>query len=179
MSETCSICLESNFVNSTTHDKRKFITKCNHVYHHDCIYRWAQQNNSCPTCRTGNLIDEFIINIYDYLDDSDYDSLLSSIRTVRLNIGNHIDDHTLDNLNSFDIYLDNLTDIFTNYYRNSSNTNYLEIINLPLIHNISASNNVIILPNNPPPPPVNNLRMGFNNSRRHSTNHRLGSMNFR
>ena len=61
MSETCSICLESYFVNSDTHDKRKFVTKCNHVYHHDCIYRWAQQNNSCPTCRSGDLIDEFII----------------------------------------------------------------------------------------------------------------------
>ena len=34
---------DSNFVDSTTHEKRKFITKCNHLYHHDCIYRWAQQ----------------------------------------------------------------------------------------------------------------------------------------
>ena len=156
MSETCSICLDSNFVDSTTHDKRKFITKCNHVFHHDCIYRWAQQNNSCPTCRTGNLIDEFIIMNYNYHDsdyDSDYDSILSSIRNVRLNLGNFIDD----------------------------NNNNFELINLPLIqnHSNSTSNNVIILPNNPPTSEVVNLRMGLNNSRRQRTNHRLGSMNFR
>ncbi len=179
MSETCSICLESYFVNSDTHDKRKFVTKCNHVYHHDCIYRWAQQNNSCPTCRTGNLIDEFIINIYDYNDDNDLDSLLSSIRSVRLNIGNYIDDYSLHNLTNYNGYLDNLTDLFTNYYRNSSNNNYIEVINLPFIQNNSISNNVIILPDNPPSQQVNNLRMGFNNSRRQSTNHRLSSMNFR
>ena len=56
---TCSICLESDFINSDTHDKRKFFTKCNHVYHYDCIYKWAQVNNSCPTCRTNNMFDEF------------------------------------------------------------------------------------------------------------------------
>lgn len=173
MSETCSICLDSNFVDSTTHEKRKFITKCNHVYHHDCIYRWAQQNNSCPTCRKSNLIDQFIIVNYDY-HDSDYDSILSSIRSVRLNIGDFIEYESLDNFNTFDIYLDNLTDLFTNYYRNFSNNN------LPLIQNTSdsTSNNVIILPNNPPPQVIN-LRMGLNNSRRQRTNHRLGSMNFR
>ena len=68
---------------------------------------------------------------------------------------------------------------FTNYYRNSSNNNYIEVINLPFIQNNSISNNVIILPDNPPSQQVNNLRMGFNNSRRQSTNHRLSSMNFR
>jgi hypothetical protein len=174
MSEICSICLDSNFVDSTTHEKRLFTTKCNHVYHHDCIYKWAQLNNSCPTCRTCNLIDEFII-VDNHHVNRDLNNILSSIRNVLLNIGHFIGDETLDN------YLDNLTDLLTDYHRNISNNNNFQLINLPFIQNTtnSTSDNVIILPNNPPPPLVSNLRMGLNNSRRQRTNHRLRSMNFR
>ena len=55
MTEICSICLESDFFDSSNHNKCKFITKCNHVFHYYCIYSWVQQNNSCPTCRTQNI----------------------------------------------------------------------------------------------------------------------------
>ena len=177
MSDICSICLDSYFVFSTTHQKRKFITKCNHVYHYDCIYRWAQQNNSCPTCRTPDLIEEFIFNFfYDYdYNDSDYDNILSSIRNASLNIGNLVHDGDLENFNG---YLDSLTNLLNNYNRNFSNYNNIQIINLPLIQNPSNSNNPIILHNPPTPQPIN-IRMGINNSRRLRTNHRLRSMNFR
>ena len=163
MSETCSICLDSNFVDSTTHEKRKFITKCNHLYHHDCIYRWAQQNNSCPTCRTGNLIEEFI--------GLNYNNILSSITNTPFNISYNIDHATFNN---FDIYIDNLNNLFINYYRNLFNND------LPLILNIdnSTSNNIIILPNNSPPSSVINFRMSMNNSNRHRINQRLRYMNF-
>ena len=176
MTETCSICLDSNFVDSDTHENRKFITKCNHVYHHNCIYRWAQRNNSCPTCRTTNLLDEFInYNFYDdtnyYDDDTNYNAILSSIITARLNIGNLIEHHNPITYNNFDVYLENLTDVFTYYYRN-----------LPDIQdnqdNIDNLIPVINLPNQDNPPEVINLRMNLNTSRPRS-NHRLGSMNFR
>tara|TARA_B100000780_G_scaffold140249_2_gene98213 strand:+ start:921 stop:1451 length:531 start_codon:yes stop_codon:yes gene_type:complete len=175
MVDACSICLDSNFVDSDTHENRKFITKCNHVYHHDCIYRWAQRNNSCPTCRTTNLIDEFIN--YNYYDDSNYNNILSSIITARLNIGNLIEYHNPIAYNNFDVYLENLTDVFTYYYRNLTDIqdNIIPVINLPYPDNIIP---VINLPNPDNPPEVINLRMNLNTSRTRS-NHRLGSMNFR
>lgn len=211
MSETCSICLDSNFVDSISHDKRKFVTKCNHLYHFDCIYRWAQQNNSCPTCRMGNLIDEFIIMNYDSFDNdyydsdyydnnedtyqesdynndynSDYNSILSSIRRVRLNLGNLINDQSIyyqnidnqtnnnqENIDNqtIDNYLDNLTDLFINYYTPSSfvsNNNYSA--NLP-----SSINTTI---NDINQPEVINLRMNMTSSHSRS-NHPLRYMNFR
>jgi len=169
MTETCSICLDSNFVDSDTHENRKFITKCNHLYHHNCIYRWAQRNNSCPTCRTTNLLDEFIN--YNFYDDTYYNPILSSIITARLNIGNLIEYHNPIIYNNFDVYLENLTDIFTYYYRNltdiQDNQDYIDNL-IPVIN----------LPNQDNPPEVINLRMNLNTFRPRS-NHRLGSMNFR
>lgn len=169
MTETCSICLDSNFVDSDTHENRKFITKCNHLYHHNCIYRWAQRNNSCPTCRTTNLLDEFIN--YNFYDDTYYNPILSSIITARLNIGNLIEYHNPIIYNNFDVYLENLTDVFTYYYRNltdiQDNQDYIDNL-IPVIY----------LPNQDNPPEVINLRMNLNTLRPHS-NHRLGSMNFR
>ena len=52
--DDCPICLEklSNKHCST-------MSKCNHIFHKNCIIIWSRQNNSCPYCRTeGNsLID--------------------------------------------------------------------------------------------------------------------------
>lgn len=42
----CSICL-------TEYEKKSFvsITKCNHLFHHDCIKEWSYYKDSCPVCR--------------------------------------------------------------------------------------------------------------------------------
>lgn len=175
MIETCSICLDSNFVYSDTHENRKFITKCNHIYHYNCIYRWAQRNNSCPTCRTTNLLDEFInYNFYDdinYHDDINYNALLLSIINERLNIGNLIEHDNPITYNNFDVHLDNLTDVFSYYHY----TNFTH--NQDNIDNIDNLIPVINLPNQDNPPEVINLRMNLNIYRPRS-NHILGSMNF-
>lgn len=30
---------------------------CGHVFHHTCILKWKEIDNSCPTCRINNFID--------------------------------------------------------------------------------------------------------------------------
>lgn len=41
----CSICLDDININDD-----KYITKCNHIYHNNCLNRWNK--NTCPNCRT-------------------------------------------------------------------------------------------------------------------------------
>jgi hypothetical protein len=42
----CSICL-SEFKN----DDNISITKCSHIFHHNCITEWSHYKNDCPMCR--------------------------------------------------------------------------------------------------------------------------------
>jgi hypothetical protein len=55
--ETCSICL-------TDFEEEETVkwTKCNHLFHDECISKWLKENISCPLCRcnsiTGNSKEE-------------------------------------------------------------------------------------------------------------------------
>ncbi len=42
----CSICIENIL------DEDKDITKCTHVFHKECIKKWLESNNTCPSCKT-------------------------------------------------------------------------------------------------------------------------------
>jgi len=41
----CTICLLEYT------DETKTNTKCNHMFHIECLDRWLQANNTCPLCR--------------------------------------------------------------------------------------------------------------------------------
>ena len=41
----CVICCESDSLHNLC------TTKCNHVFHKNCLQKWCILNNSCPTCR--------------------------------------------------------------------------------------------------------------------------------
>ena len=49
--EECSICLEE-----FTTDKKIIKLNCNHIFHTDCIKLWIENNNTCPLCRTKEII---------------------------------------------------------------------------------------------------------------------------
>lgn len=44
-SPTCSICLDKLVVKQTQ------TLHCGHEFHHECIEKWIEKNNTCPFCR--------------------------------------------------------------------------------------------------------------------------------
>lgn len=46
--ESCSICLESYFIN---HPEIAVRLSCKHVFGHSCIQRWLESYETCPLCR--------------------------------------------------------------------------------------------------------------------------------
>ena len=56
MTTICSICLESEFSDEEFYDNYKYITPCAHIFHKKCLKQWCAKNNSCPSCRTKNVM---------------------------------------------------------------------------------------------------------------------------
>jgi hypothetical protein len=179
MIDTCSICLDTEFIDTDTHDKRKYVTKCNHIYHYDCIHLWANRNNSCPACRTPDLIDGIVNEPADaYGDDDDvyiqhfhnYIDLplyIASIRNARTNTDTatfiDINDYYYDDFD-YDVYMETLNGIYSTNLINTADAARNVIYNLPVVNQ---------------EPQQINLQMPLNNTRPARTNHRLGNMNYR
>lgn len=49
--EECSICLD--YFNN---DKKIIKLNCDHIFHTECIKLWIENNNTCPLCRTKEII---------------------------------------------------------------------------------------------------------------------------
>ena len=50
----CQICLDTFLIDEKV--SWSLNTKCNHVFHHDCILPWLEKNTSCPYCRSDFLV---------------------------------------------------------------------------------------------------------------------------
>lgn len=106
----CSICIDSSFSDIETHESRLFKTSCGHIFHYSCLIKWVSINNSCPTCRKPNLLEEYIQPIPDnlyYTDNDDSTQLDLIINTFPF------DTATYDYINA---YYSNITVLFNNFF---------------------------------------------------------------
>ena len=138
--EECVICMGS--INNEINEK--FTTSCNHVFHKDCLSRWCQQNNSCPSCRTINVLpsqaqclpgdsSNSLIRdspFYHILENEYWQGPDTTLRSGRPYFNNIINNN----------YNNNINNINNNNYNNiNNNNNYTGLINA--IHNINENNN--------------------------------------
>jgi hypothetical protein len=99
--EKCSICLE------TIKDDNKGITKCNHHFCYNCIYKHTSQNSSCPICRKKINFD----NIYLVLQKNN--SINESKLPSKINyILNFIDKQKICILSKYTKSIESLTKFF-------------------------------------------------------------------
>ncbi|RWR94803.1 RING-H2 finger protein ATL57-like protein [Cinnamomum micranthum f. kanehirae] len=64
----CAICL-SEFEEK---DRVKIIPRCGHVYHPECIDHWLSSHDSCPLCRSTQLLalqGEVLLRVFDEMPD--------------------------------------------------------------------------------------------------------------
>lgn len=109
-SPICAICFDSSFSDIETNESRLFKTSCNHIFHYGCLVKWVSSNNTCPTCRKPDLLEEYIQpmpdNLY-YTDNNDSTQLDLIINTIPF------DTATYDYISS---YHSNITVLFNNFF---------------------------------------------------------------
>ena len=126
--QECVICCEDINNNNT-----EFTSYCNHNFHHSCITRWCQHNNSCPTCRAQNImtIQKPIVTDNNYTNNNNY--------YYNYNYNNNINQY----INNIDNYINNVNNIsiVINNYINSTNNNTSN--NTNNYTNNNTNNNII------------------------------------
>lgn len=72
----CAICFSSEYSDNSNSPQRLYSTPCNHHFHFECLERWCQTNNSCPTCRHDNVMN---------LPNNNENSTISEIYSIYVN----------------------------------------------------------------------------------------------
>ena len=118
----CIICLESNYSKIIRNPKFCFYSPCcKKPFHFYCILCWSNINNSCPICRTKNIVhmvdlQEKLLNIIFYHTDNSHLLTLNTYHSYTNLLKDII--HNKNKLKNLDLYL-------INYYK--SYYNYLDI----------------------------------------------------
>ena len=130
---TCSICFGDEYPDDILQNNRLFTTQCNHHFHYNCLYRWCFRNNTCPTCRTKNVLPES-----HFFDEHNY-LPINLINDPQ--IEQFIDDYNL-----------RLSRIYNSYFNFIDIEEQLNIIDLSSTSLIPMSSIPQYLP--PPPSPI-------------------------
>ena len=71
-----AICLSSQYSDNSNSPQKLYSTPCNHHFHFECLKRWCQINNSCPTCHHDNVMN---------LSNNNENSTISEIYSIYVN----------------------------------------------------------------------------------------------
>lgn len=122
--EECVICCEDIEVNTT------FTSYCNHNFHHTCLSRWCQYNNSCPSCRAPNIMTLQQPTGTNHNNNTSTNN--NNENTNNINVDNIINDY----INIIDNYMNNyINNINRNINLNNNNINREYYINNILNYN--------------------------------------------
>ena len=72
----CAICFSSQYSDNSESPQRFYCTPCNHHFHFQCLERWCQTNNTCPTCRHATVMN---------LPNNNENSSISEIYSIYVN----------------------------------------------------------------------------------------------
>tara|TARA_B100001093_G_C26808077_1_gene1006356 strand:- start:362 stop:919 length:558 start_codon:yes stop_codon:yes gene_type:complete len=168
--EECVICTESDY-NENDDSKSLIVTICGHHFHYACLNQWCNINNSCPSCRTKNVLSPNQLSVMTPISPSNnndnndndnndndnndnnsfiFDGLISSGSTATT--ASNVSPYILNRIN----YDSSNNIINNNEERNNSNIiinnlgNYQERNNPDYFNNIYNyyNNNAIIIENN-------------------------------
>ena len=88
----CPICMGTEMTN--------FVTSCNHHFHNECLFRWCSQNNSCPICRSQNIMDLNVCILATPNQESAPPVSNAGNNEILIDMFNYILDHSGDNNNN-------------------------------------------------------------------------------
>jgi hypothetical protein len=165
----CAICFSSQYSDIPDSPQRFYSTPCNHHFHFECLERWCQTNNSCPTCRHDTVMNlpnynvyginstiseiySIYVNNYNNLNNSEPSSSPENEQPTTAQNNDNLDNHDPDDNNNFSIIdIDYILDNIRNDYNNTGvirSNNVMALLNLtrttyinPLWQNNNNNNN--------------------------------------
>ena len=145
----CAICFSSQYSDNSESPQRFYSTPCNHHFHFECLERWCQTNNSCPTCRHDTVMN---------LQNNNENSTISEIYSIYVNNFNDINnnesssspedeepttsqnnDNQNENNNPSIINIDYILDNIRNDF---NNTGVIRSNNIMALLNLSRTNDI-------------------------------------